>query len=436
MRLRLRHDPARSVPALLTGAPVRAVGVAASFVLTAVSLLSAGPVSAQLAATASVTSDYRYRGVDISEARPAASVDLAYDTAGGAYAGGSLIAANAPDEGPRIVGLLADVGYARRAAGGLTLDAGVSHASFFRYAYGVQSSETTEVYAGLIRGPLRAYLYYAPHYFIPGLKTLYLSVDGSLRPARRLRLFTHVGVLDAVSAPIRRGPRRALRRPRGCRRPAWRRRDPACLDDAGRATPPAHRARRRAGQPWCSERAGSSEGGIFHLAFERSAPGPPFTVGADAPRTANMAEATTMRGLGASSIRSIMAAGASVLALQGAAAMADDFNVVNLVSDGFVPAATIDPALINPWGISYGPTGPFWVSDNNAGVSTLYNTAGAKQAPDGRRAESRRRRGRYAHRPGVQRRRRLQRERAEARRGLPSSSSPPRTARFPAGRRP
>ena len=48
-----------------------------------------------------------------------------------------------------------------------------------------------------------AYLYYAPHYFAPGLKTLYLSLDGSVRPVRRLRLFGHVGVLDAVGAPPR-----------------------------------------------------------------------------------------------------------------------------------------------------------------------------------------------------------------------------------------
>src|SRR4051794_25053067 len=38
-----------------------------------------------------------------------------------------------------------------------------------------------------------------------------------------------------------------------------------------------------------------------------------------------------------------------------------------------------DPDLINPWGISYGATSPFWVSDNGTGKSTLYNGAGAKQ---------------------------------------------------------
>ena len=49
----------------------------------------------------------------------------------------------------------------------------------------------------------------------------------------------------------------------------------------------------------------------------------------------------------------------------------------NLVSDGFVPAPTIDPNLINPWGVASSATGPFWVSDNGAGVVTIYNGAGS-----------------------------------------------------------
>src|SRR5208282_3006966 len=38
--------------------------------------------------------------------------------------------------------------------------------------------------------------------------------------------------------------------------------------------------------------------------------------------------------------------------------------------------ANVDPNLLNPWGVSFGPMTPFWVSDNGAGVSTLYNAAG------------------------------------------------------------
>jgi uncharacterized protein (TIGR03118 family) len=54
------------------------------------------------------------------------------------------------------------------------------------------------------------------------------------------------------------------------------------------------------------------------------------------------------------------------------------FNVTNLVSDGSVPAATIDPDLVNPWGVAFSPTSPFWISDNGTGVATIYNGAGGK----------------------------------------------------------
>jgi uncharacterized protein (TIGR03118 family) len=50
----------------------------------------------------------------------------------------------------------------------------------------------------------------------------------------------------------------------------------------------------------------------------------------------------------------------------------------NLVSDLPGVASVTDPNLVNPWGISASSTSPFWVSDNNAGVATLYNTTGTK----------------------------------------------------------
>jgi uncharacterized protein (TIGR03118 family) len=39
-----------------------------------------------------------------------------------------------------------------------------------------------------------------------------------------------------------------------------------------------------------------------------------------------------------------------------------------------------DKQLINPWGLAYGPTSPFWLSDEGSGLSTLYTGAGAKQS--------------------------------------------------------
>ena len=46
----------------------------------------------------------------------------------------------------------------------------------------------------------------------------------------------------------------------------------------------------------------------------------------------------------------------------------------NLVSDnGSIPGTVTDPHLVNPWGMAASSTGPFWVSDNGTGVTTLYN---------------------------------------------------------------
>ncbi|HLW66750.1 MAG TPA: TIGR03118 family protein [Gemmataceae bacterium] len=53
----------------------------------------------------------------------------------------------------------------------------------------------------------------------------------------------------------------------------------------------------------------------------------------------------------------------------------------NLVSDLPGVAAVQDPNLVNPWGISESSGSPFWISDNNAGVSTLYNVPGANKTP-------------------------------------------------------
>src|SRR6266478_6114012 len=44
-------------------------------------------------------------------------------------------------------------------------------------------------------------------------------------------------------------------------------------------------------------------------------------------------------------------------------------------------AAIVDPNLVNPWGIAESPASPFWVADNNQGVSTLYAVPGANNTP-------------------------------------------------------
>ncbi len=63
---------------------------------------------------------------------------------------------------------------------------------------------------------------------------------------------------------------------------------------------------------------------------------------------------------------------------------AQQVNQINLVTDnatflasqGFTPANTVDPNLINPWGMSFSPTSPFWVSNQGTGTTTLYTGNG------------------------------------------------------------
>jgi uncharacterized protein (TIGR03118 family) len=61
-------------------------------------------------------------------------------------------------------------------------------------------------------------------------------------------------------------------------------------------------------------------------------------------------------------------------------AYAHGYLQTNLVSDEISLAPkTVDPKLVNPWGVAFFPGGPFWISDNAAspdGVSTLYDGVG------------------------------------------------------------
>lgn len=58
------------------------------------------------------------------------------------------------------------------------------------------------------------------------------------------------------------------------------------------------------------------------------------------------------------------------------------YSVTNLVTDdqSAHPAQLTDAGLKNAWGLSYAPTGTFWLSSNGAGTSTLYTVNPATQA--------------------------------------------------------
>src|SRR5579859_47733 len=67
------------------------------------------------------------------------------------------------------------------------------------------------------------------------------------------------------------------------------------------------------------------------------------------------------------------------MAVRTANAQANSYKQTNLVSDTAGLAPVKDTNLINPWGICIVPGDPFWISDNNSGVTTLYTKTGAVQ---------------------------------------------------------
>jgi uncharacterized protein (TIGR03118 family) len=68
---------------------------------------------------------------------------------------------------------------------------------------------------------------------------------------------------------------------------------------------------------------------------------------------------------------------ASLAFFIGPLAEAQHYAQVNLVANTSGVAPVTDPHLVNPWGLSRSSSSPWWISDNGAGLSTLYNGAGA-----------------------------------------------------------
>ena len=79
--------------------------------------------------------------------------------------------------------------------------------------------------------------------------------------------------------------------------------------------------------------------------------------------------------LASAAVLAVLAGGA------GAKATDDIFSVHALVSDGAAtPASAADAKLVNGWGLSAGPTTPWWAANNGSNTSTLYSGVGSKAA--------------------------------------------------------
>jgi uncharacterized protein (TIGR03118 family) len=77
----------------------------------------------------------------------------------------------------------------------------------------------------------------------------------------------------------------------------------------------------------------------------------------------------------------VVAAASAVVGAAASREAADIYTVHSLVSDGSATtAASTDASLVNAWGLSAGPTTPWWSANNGTNTSTLYAGTGVKAA--------------------------------------------------------
>src|SRR5215472_9189055 len=87
-----------------------------------------------------------------------------------------------------------------------------------------------------------------------------------------------------------------------------------------------------------------------------------------------------LRAAVATSVASLALVAAAPLPAAGPTARYDQ---TNLVSNQPGVATFMDTNLQNAWGLARSGTSPWWVSDNGANVTTIYNSAGALQSIGG-----------------------------------------------------
>jgi len=164
-------------------------------------LCAAASASAQVAGGVTLQNDYRSRGYSLSGAQSVAVADVSYDHASGLYLNGSVIGGHNAWNDVAVLGVIENVGYARRISSRLTVDGGVVHSEYFERYGSNGTGRYTEAYLGLASRDLSARVGYSPDYFRHGAKTLYSEVNGGLDTIASLRLNAHLGYLSCLDMP-------------------------------------------------------------------------------------------------------------------------------------------------------------------------------------------------------------------------------------------
>lgn len=156
-------------------------------------LMACGAALAQTGGSIAFLTDYRYRGVSLSDEKPTLSLGLAHDDPSGWYGGASFTGVSLyPSR--RELQVLGYAGYAGRLSDRLGWEAGATFAHYTgdsRYDFG-------EGFAGLSGERWNTRLHYAPDYFGSGTRTVYGEVNLGIPLSPMTRATAHLGALVNV----------------------------------------------------------------------------------------------------------------------------------------------------------------------------------------------------------------------------------------------
>ncbi len=169
-----------------------------SLILLAGALLATA-AQAQVSGSIALVSDYRFRGVSLSDSRPALQGGLAYDRDGGWYGGAFASTVRFDEDAHDGLQLIAYAGRVLPLAGSVNWEAGIAYSAFSRH----HDYDYPDLYAGIVTDAVSARIHYASGYFGQGAGAVYAEINGAQPMGERLRLVAHAGVLRLGSACCR-----------------------------------------------------------------------------------------------------------------------------------------------------------------------------------------------------------------------------------------
>ncbi|WP_431276526.1 TorF family putative porin [Variovorax ureilyticus] len=156
--------------------------------------LACGVAFAQVGGSIAFLSDYRYRGVSLSDDRPTFRLGLGYDDPSGWFAGASLAGVSLGPYARRQVQVLGYAGYAGRVSDRIGWEAGATGVHFGADSY----DDYGEVFTGLNGERWSMRLHYSPDYFGSGVRTVYGEFNVGLPLSQLIRVTAHAGALQRV----------------------------------------------------------------------------------------------------------------------------------------------------------------------------------------------------------------------------------------------